>query len=108
MSARDSRQKETQSSSCFVLCFLSASCRCALLAGLLAALVACLAGLLLQSALRMVQVSASSGLRDQSFMIFMLSCVAVAVAGSLLMHIPSVFPMVCGRSMSIYISANTP
>ena len=58
---------------CFVLCCaLSVSCRCALLAGLLAALVACLAGLLLQSVLRMVQVSASSGLRDQSFMTFML------------------------------------
>ena len=80
-----------------VLCFaLSASCRCALLAGLLAALVACFAGLLgrrPRSVLRMVQVFASSGFRDQSFMNFMLSCVAVAVSGCLFTgHIPCIFP----------------
>ena len=91
---------------CFVLCFLSASCRCALLAGLLAALVACFAGLLgrlPRSVLRMVQVSASSGLGDQSFMILMLSCVVVAVAGVL--GILLVFSpwFVGGRCLSTYL-----
>ena len=57
---------------------LSASCRCALLAGLLA----------LQACCRSFVVSCfgssifkiHSGLRDQSFMIFMLNCVSVVVA----------------------------